>query len=230
MFWRWLDLDMSFSWRRVLVVVVVLCAGVFGLMPIDREIHLLCRGLDPFGRDLTQMLRSVGFYPTWVIIGIGFARHGWTKRRQIGKRLAVSRFFLLSNATATAGLLAEGYKLLCRRVRPSLADGEYVFRSWAIEPGDPGGIGMPSSHASVAFAGMFMLCMMLGFGRWMWLLLATACAATRVFDDAHFVSDVWVGALIGYCVARFLWCDHARRHRGYYDSLKGYDASAGSAV
>ncbi len=222
---------MRFRWRRVLPAVVLLFAGVFGLMWVDREAYRLFHQMDPIGRDLTGMLRAAGFYPTWVIIGLGFAMYGWRRRRIIGKRMAVSRFFLLSNTTATSGLLAEGFKLLCRRERPRLTHGEYAFRSWLIEPGDPGGIGMPSSHAAVAFAGMAMLCLILKSGRWMWMLLAIACSMTRVMDEAHFPSDVWVGGIVGVCVTRFLWDDHVRRHQGYYDTMRRYEAeSAGSTV
>jgi membrane-associated phospholipid phosphatase len=43
--------------------------------------------------------------------------------------------------------------------------------------------------------------------RWMFYALAWGCAATRVLAQAHFLSDVTFGAVLGWAVAWGLWIE-----------------------
>ena len=63
-------------------------------------------------------------------------------------------------------------------------------------------LGLPSSHAAVAFGGACMLSVYLPKLRPLLLLLALGCAYTRLITGAHFASDVFVGALLGWVIAR----------------------------
>lgn len=128
----------------------------------------------------------------------------WLKKRFV----FIGLFFIIP---ALSALVAEAMKILIRRHRPPRDpdefgvvqpwDGEYVFRAWEVKPFSSSGLGLASSHTSVAIAGGVLLCYL--FPRWipLWLILAFGCGLTRILDRAHFVSDVYVGTLIGVAVA-----------------------------
>jgi membrane-associated phospholipid phosphatase len=145
-------------------------------------------------RDWGRLLRVMGFAPTWGLVAAAL----WLEARRLGPDAAaanreVSKAILI--AVVVGGLAAELIKLVIRRERPGDAAG-YVFRSFSVEPFSTKGLGFPSSHAMVAFAGAaavrhrFPRAALVLFG------LAAGCGLTRLFASAHFLSDA-VGAAIG---------------------------------
>jgi membrane-associated phospholipid phosphatase len=72
---------------------------------------------------------------------------------------------------------------------------------------------MPSSHTMVAFAAATALARIFPAARWIWYTLAAGCAATRVLDRAHFVSDISLGALLGWSIGWGVWIALRNRAR-----------------
>src|SRR5262249_5967608 len=99
-------------------------------------------------------------------------------------------------AVVVGGLLAELVKIIVRRDRPD-ATAQYQFRPFSDHPWSSRDFGMPSSHVVVAFAGATALSRR--FPRLAPLLfaLAAGCGLTRLMAQAHFLSDVVVGAFGG---------------------------------
>ena len=148
-------------------------------------------------RDVVQMLRSVGYVPTWIIVsGALFAV-------RFGHRGAW-RMWLVALSAALGGGLAELLKLIAARERPG-ASGEYIWRGVFSGFTNPTNLGLASSHAGVAFGAAFMLMLLWPRSAWVVLPLAIGCAITRVGTGAHFTSDVCVGALLAYAAARGLF-------------------------
>jgi len=148
-----------------------------------------------YDRDLGRLLRIVGYYPVWVVMGVAV----WLETRS--RRNAL----LLALVPGVAGLVAEVLKLLLRRERPAPHDGAYLFRAFSDQPWSTKMIGLPSSHALVAFGGAWMLCKLYPRARVVWLLLAAGCALTRVQARAHFLSDVTVAAVAAWVVVELCW-------------------------
>lgn len=129
-------------------------------------------------------------------------------------RAGIDRAWRLLASAVLAGAGAELLKLLAGRDRPINTGGDYVYRGLLERFTDPAG-GMPSSHAAVAFGALSLLAFLHAHprARAALLLAAAGCALTRVISGAHFLTDVYVGALLGYASARLLrpegW--HARR-------------------
>jgi membrane-associated phospholipid phosphatase len=151
-------------------------------------------------RDWDRMLRAAGYLPTWLLValGLGLVRAGhqaqpWRRRAGPGLTLAC--------AATLAGAAAELVKILVRRERPNLHDGAYVFRAWSDRPWSTSDLGLPSSHAAVAFGAAFLLTRLWPRGGPVWLALAAGCALTRLFEQAHFLSDVTLAAVLGYGAA-----------------------------
>lgn len=145
--------------------------------------------------DAGRMLRSLGYLPTWLAIGGAL----WLQHRGPHGTARPAAYVVLS-ATA-GGVLAELLKLLLRRERPALDQFAYHFRAFADAPFSTRGLGLPSSHVLVAFAGGAAISTLYPRTRPVWMLLATGCALTRILAVGHFLSDTVVAAFLGVAVA-----------------------------
>jgi len=198
----------------VVVVLFATCAALAIGSLLDRPVWTAVSGLSHafIGGDWHRALRSVGFLPVWLVISVAMALINLQSTNGTKDlRKALRWPLLLSAAVLLAGGLGEILKVLIRRERPLLTGGEYVWRSFADRPLEGGELGMPSTHATVAFAAAWMLCHMYPRAAPVWLALATGCAATRVLDGAHFVSDTVLAAVVAFVVVRQLWTWSNRR-------------------
>ena len=178
------------------IIVALLAIGVAHLL--DQLAWSSLRDPQVYERDLGRLLRSIGYLPTWLIVAIGC----WTYDRP--NRGWGWRGGLVMLAPLTGGALAEGLKLVVRRLRPDAQTFGYVFRPFADHPFSNGGLGMPSSHTLVAFAGATALARLFPRAWWLWYLLAVGCAITRVLANAHFLSDTVAAAALGWFVGELL--------------------------
>jgi membrane-associated phospholipid phosphatase len=152
------------------------------------------------GEDWGRMLRVMGFLPLWLAAGAALALHERTPLRALPR----SRAGLLVAGATLGGAVAELGKLAVRRLRPGEL-GDYVFRPYTERPFSTGGLGMPSSHALVAFGAAAILSRLFPRARLVWWALAWGCGFTRVAAGAHFFSDVAVAALLGWAVGALVW-------------------------
>lgn len=153
-----------------------------------------------YNEDWGRMLRVMGFLPLWLLGGIALMLEQRTPR---GARLRSDGALLIAGATL-GGIAAELGKLLVRRLRPGDL-GEYVFRPFTERTFSTGGLGMPSSHALVAFGGAAVLSRIFPRAWPIWWGLAWGCGLSRVAAGAHFFSDVVAAALIGWVVGAVVW-------------------------
>lgn len=150
--------------------------------------------------DWYRMLRVVGFLGTWVVIALVFILNDRNRHRGLA---------ILFSA-ALSGAIAELAKLLIARERPVengiIQSGLYHFRGFFSGFADGSNLGLPSSHAAVAFGGCFMLAAIVPSARRLLILLALGCGLTRMLTGAHFSTDIYLGAIIGWLVS--LWFVH----------------------
>lgn len=163
------------------------------------------RAEDVYGDDLGRMLRVMGYVPLWLAAGAALALQDRTPLR----RLLRSRAGLIMAGAVLGGAVAELVKLLVRRLRPG-EWGEYVFRPFAERTFSTGGLGMPSSHALVAFGAAAVLSRVFPRAWMVWWGLAWGCGLSRVAAGAHFLSDVVVAAVLGWVVGALVWRWRAR--------------------
>ena len=120
----------------------------------------------------------------------------------------------LLGAAAAGGGIAELAKLVFGRERPMRdfvlqLDHGYIWKEGPLGPflagfWDSSNLGLPSSHAAVAFGGAWMLGLLDAKLRVPALVLASICAVTRVLAGAHFPTDVLLGAAIGIACAALI--------------------------
>jgi PAP2 superfamily. len=145
--------------------------------------------------DLLLLLRVWGSLWTWCLIALAATLQHCSGRLALGSPARALGLPLLL-VPASAGGLAELLKLLIRRKRPSELE-VYLFRAWNEQPWSTKGLGLPSSHAAVAFAGSMALALLYPRLAWPALVVAMGCGFTRIASGAHYPSDVVAGAMVG---------------------------------
>lgn len=184
------------AWTRWLLVSAV---AIVAAHLLDETAWRLVRLPTVYDKDWGRLLRSMGFLPTWLLVALAF----WL---QVGDQALRRRGTLLLVLGPTAGgVAAELLKLLFRRLRPDPELFGYAFRSFADGPLSNRGMGLPSSHTLVAFAGAFALARLFPRARWVFYTLAAGCGLSRVMATAHFLSDTVVAACVAWGVMTLLW-------------------------
>lgn len=179
---------------RLWLAAMTLAAAL--VLVLDRPLlQLLIWPGKPPKSDLLLLLRVWGSLWLWLGIALSAGILEWRRVRR-GLDSTLDRVGILLLSPLLGGLLAEALKLLVRRERPSGLEG-YLFRSWMERPWSTSGLGLPSSHAAVAFAGSAALGLLYPELRWPAALMALGCGFTRVASGAHYPSDVLVAAVVG---------------------------------
>lgn len=185
----------STPWTRWLLVSAVLIAAAHAADPLAWRV---LRMPDVYEKDWGRLLRSLGYLPTWGAIALAY----WLERRGRPGGGRVAGYLALS--PTLGGAVAEVGKVLFRRLRPDDLTFGYTFRPYSDHFWSNKGMGLPSSHTLVAFAGAAALAQLFPRARWVFYALAAGCAVTRVMANAHFLSDVTVAACLGVAMGWFL--------------------------
>jgi membrane-associated phospholipid phosphatase len=183
------------AWRALAITVAATLTATL----VDTWTYQHIHNPRVYELDWGRMLRVMGFLGTWLALAVAVRLIEGPDAAS--RPRARRRANLLFWTAALGGLAAELLKLLFRRVRPEVHDGLYGFRPFDERTWSTAGLALPSSHAMVAFAGAAMLARLYPRARWVGYTLATGCAVTRVLSRAHFVSDVVLGAGLGWLVA-----------------------------
>lgn len=197
--------------RRALIRWGLVLAGFVIVTLLDHRLAALAAVRDePWleGRGWYQVLRQWGYAPTWILLGfiLGFHER-WLRQRRPGVIAArpahqPDRTLLVILAPILAGAAAELLKLVFARERPDLLGHptSYVWRGFFSGFADGSNLGLPSSHAAVAFAGSLALARVLPGAAWLLLLGALGCGISRMLAAAHYASDVYLAAVVAWLV------------------------------
>jgi membrane-associated phospholipid phosphatase len=116
---------------------------------------------------------------------------------------------LAGEAVADSEILAYVLKTAIKRERPTAVNqGGNLWDTWWESRGSvfSGRGGMPSGHAIAAFSVATIVARRYGNHKWIPPVaygLAALVGFSRVTSSQHFISDVFVGAALGYSVSRF---------------------------
>jgi membrane-associated phospholipid phosphatase len=195
----------SLSPHRGLLIWTAILLGFGVALLLDRTVYLHFHIQDSDIQDWYRLLRVGGYLPYWLLVALAWMLMDRDAIQTEGVRRALARGFLLSASVVSSGILAEVLKLLIRRERPGLHAGYYFFRPWWEGPLDSTGLGLPSSHAAVAFAATWALCLLYPRATPVWLLVGLGCGVSRLLDRAHFLSDVYLAAVLSFLCVRLYW-------------------------
>jgi len=193
------------GWKPVLSVVAV-TAALIALDPVDAPWFQQAVFRDtPAMRRLNRILSGGNMALLINAVPLGFFVGGLLRRNPYAWQSGL----LAGEAAANAEIVAIAMKHIDRRMRPIEVGPKGDFtRTWfrtkshAID-----GAGcFPSGHTASAFAVATILAERYRNYRWAGLLafgLAGTVGASRVTARAHFPSDVFFGAALGYSISHF---------------------------
>jgi undecaprenyl-diphosphatase len=158
-----------------------------------------------FFRKITDLGKSIWYlWPCGVLtILCSFLSRGKDvppHYRRLFAYVGVRTLFLFATI-ALSGIAADIIKPLIGRARPPvwLHDAIYGFAPLTFHAAWNS---MPSGHTTTAFALAGSLCVFYPRLRFLWLAYALMLGASRVIVDAHYLSDVLAGALLGWITVR----------------------------
>jgi len=194
---------------RHLKPTLILVAGTAALVVLDPYIEPYFRNNSGFASFKTGALRgrnttiAILAAPTALYIA-GIARHD---------SYAKNTALLAAEAIVDAQILSLGIKAVTGRSHPSdipvhgnFRDTWFKYNGTITNPGS-----FPSGHAMTAFATAAVIAKRYPRHRWVSYLVyagATAIALSRLPDQAHFPSDIFAGAAMGYILGRFVVPSH----------------------
>jgi membrane-associated phospholipid phosphatase len=190
----------------VLVLAVPVSVGAFWAL----------MQLDPLFRGAIAGWRTPGFLAAmewvtlfgqgWVLgaIGLAVALIG----HRLGRRELLRAGLVAVPALVASGLLARVVKILVGRPRPGVVDEGLAHWGPSLAAGYNS---FPSGHATAAFTLAAVLAAASPSWRLVLYSLAVLIAFSRVAVDAHFVSDVVAGGLLGWVAGRVASCVAAPR-------------------
>jgi membrane-associated phospholipid phosphatase len=205
--------------RHVAPLILVTAATAF-LIAADENIRDGFQGYaDGHGwvRDVGPVITRMGGLGAAATAGIFFGAGLIFKDER-----ARDTGYLAACAIAQSFLLEHALKGLTGRQRPFAADGE---DHWSGPVGffkryDPDYDGLydsfPSGHSATAFSVATVVAMQYRHRPWVPILAYTIAAGvglSRVTMDRHWMSDVFVGAVVGHLVARLVVRNNNRRQR-----------------
>jgi membrane-associated phospholipid phosphatase len=188
------------SWLRVFVVrILPWVIAIIVALPVDRPVTAWVGRaplFNPKQNSAWKIPKRAGEFqyilPVIVLVAV-FHRRKW--------RAAV----MLLVASGIAGAAYSVLKWIVGRTRPNLGHGPWEF--------DPftggikgfvtsGNLAFPSGHVAFAFAIAGGLAILIPKWRWVFYVIAGACAVQRVLEYAHHPSDVVFSAALGVLSAR----------------------------
>jgi membrane-associated phospholipid phosphatase len=195
------------SLRSIGLFFAVAAGGLALAHVLDLPAYQCFHSSDAANRGLPKMFRGGGYIPLWIFVGLALILLDTVKMRACGLRGVLQRGLPIILAVTFAGMLTEGSKTLIHRARPPETgwDGHYHFRLASDDLLSTDSVGMPSSHAGVAFGAAWILIRMYPRAAPLWILIGAGCAWQRLLDHAHFFSDVFASLVAGYVAAWAVW-------------------------
>jgi undecaprenyl-diphosphatase len=167
---------------------------------VDKPLSLWLRDLDAHDRAIIDVFRGYTNYAKadWYLWPSGIAGLACVAlRRRKGFDAAWRKLAFFFTAVAGAGLLTALLKCLIGRARPVQLQefGIYGFAPWNWV--ESRWHSLPSGEATTSFAVAVALIVL--FPRWRiaFYLFALAMAGSRVMVNAHYLSDIVAGAVVG---------------------------------
>jgi hypothetical protein len=179
----------------------IIASSTFLIIQFDSEIRNEFQKLEINRKSLPiETGRMWGEIYTTGVIGGVFAINGIVSDDKTSKKIA---FEIFQSALYT-GFITQSLKMLFGRSRPYTGEGSKSFNSFSKFSDDHWGL--PSGHTSLAFSLSTVLSensesdllKILAF------IPAIMTAYSRVIQDKHWTSDVFLGASIGYFVGKWV--------------------------
>ena len=186
----------------------IILGGTYGLMHVDEDVRTFSQDLTAFRNSAPVLFgRFYGEPLTPVILGSFFIIHGNSTGNPANKKLGfeiVQSFFYALGLTKTL-------KYVFGRERPFTAKTAFEFYPLSLRSNDY--LALPSGHTTIAFALSTVISENSKSDFWKTAVYVPAVitALSRVYENRHWASDVFLGAAIGYFSAKFFTQRHSAK-------------------
>ncbi len=188
--------------KKVLIPTVAVIGVTAGLILMDPPMASYFRNTTSFD-GFNHVLTGNGTTYGMIAAPVAFYVAGWIRKDEKMQHTAL----LAGEAVADVEILTTVLKDIDRRTRPIAAQGNYGDTFFEDNSNNFHAIGsFPSGHTIAAFSIATVVARRYGNHRWVPYLaygLATAIGFSRLTLSAHYVSDVFMGAALGYAITRF---------------------------
>ena len=176
---------------------VIVCGTGILLYAFDDDIQQMFEGNTEQTSDAAKAITSFGNGA--VLTGLIAALY---TGGEISDNDSLRKTSLLSlESLVTSGIIVRGMKIIFGRARPETGGPKNIFYPFSLTSSYNS---FPSGHSSSAFAVVTVIATqskkvyvdVLAYG------LATLVAASRVYMNKHWTSDVFIGSVIGYAVGK----------------------------
>jgi len=176
--------------------------GTAIIMPFDEAVKSkMMEDRSYENKGLMAFGTSYGDASPHLILGAGLLTYGYLAGNDYTKQFG----FELLQAITYSGAVTLILKSAIGRGRPSAVDNAFTFSPFALTKGDAYQ-SFPSGHATVAFAVSTVFASKFESG-WLKALCYTPAfitAFSRVYNNRHWLSDVFLGGFIGHMVGKFV--------------------------
>ena len=198
--------------KELLTFSAVLGIGL-ALYAFDQNIHeWIQENQNSLTRDTAQLISNLGhgFFLGTLLTGLYVS--GEIARKEGMRRMAL----LGLESWLTSGAIVLGLKFVVGRARPTTGRGSHNFNPLSTGSSF---YSFPSGHSASIFAVAAVVADQTdsGFVDFCAYSLASVVAASRISEEKHWISDVFIGSAIGYFVGKKI-CSLNRKRGG--DRLK----------
>jgi membrane-associated phospholipid phosphatase len=188
-------------WKPVLAIAV----GAAALVALDPYTEPYFHNDSRFGAYKTGLLRGRNTTLVETLTPVAFYVAGLAKHSSHARNTGL----LAAEALAGAQIVTFGIKHAVGRLKPSdiPADGNLRDTWFKYHGGLSNGGSLPSGHAASAFAVATVLAARYREHRWVpWVAygVAACLSLSRLPDQAHFPSDIFIGGALGYGIGHFV--------------------------
>ena len=192
-----------FSWNKYdFFTLGGIAAGTAIIMQFDQSIKTeMMKDRSYENKGLMYFGTVYGDAVPHLALGAGLLTYGFILDNNYTKRFG----FELIQSIAYAGAVTVLLKVVLGRERPSYTDGAFNFSPFALSRGDAFQ-SLPSGHSTVAFAASTVFASKFENG-WLKALCyvpAVITAYSRVYNNRHWASDVFLGAFIGHFIGKYV--------------------------
>jgi membrane-associated phospholipid phosphatase len=203
---------MKNSSRIIFLTLLFLLLELGLIFYIDQPLADTMRSMDAYHpawinacRAFTDLGKSKWYlWPTGmgVVICALFIRYASLKDSMRVRQLGGKLLFAFV-AIAASGIVTDIIKPIIGRARPVmlLHEDVYGFQPFTFHAQWNS---MPSGHATTAMALAFVLSLFFPRGRLVWIALGVVLCLSRVAVNAHFLSDIIAGGMVGYLTVGYL--------------------------
>lgn len=188
-----------------------IAAGTFGLMQVDSQLHAATATKTNIAVSFPMEFgRYYGEGYLSVLLGTGLLLHGISNDNIANKRFGFEILQTFVYSFTVNGII----KIAAGRARPYVTDDPHVYEPIQFRTNDY--LAFPSLHSTWAFALSTVIASKTDnkILKALWYAPALLTVASRVYQNYHWTSDVFLGAAIGYFIGKYFVDQHDKKNEG----------------